>query len=166
MIHTTNISGTTADYTDIQVERLFESHRHRPSVKEFFNQLRGKNDPLGTLTDILESHEVEHQSVAGRQAVSLNQIKGSSVPGRTQDFSADFRPKQTHTKSRWVSIASARARGKRMPSVRLTAVRMDDAADDIYFVEDGHHRISVAHAFGDDMIDAEVTVIHLSGGQA
>ena len=32
-----------------------------------------------------------------------------------------------------------------------------------YFVEDGHHRISVARALGETVIDAEVTVWDVSG---
>jgi hypothetical protein len=34
---------------------------------------------------------------------------------------------------------------------------------DVYFVRDGHHRISVARALGQLDIEAEVTVWHLSG---
>jgi hypothetical protein len=34
---------------------------------------------------------------------------------------------------------------------------------DVYFVRDGHHRISVAHALGQLDIEAEVTAWHVSG---
>ena len=34
---------------------------------------------------------------------------------------------------------------------------------DVYFVRDGHHRISVARALGQTEIDAEVSVWHVVG---
>jgi hypothetical protein len=44
-----------------------------------------------------------------------------------------------------------------MPPVVLVQV------GDIYFVEDGHHRISVALAWGEQEIEAEVTVWQVAG---
>jgi hypothetical protein len=34
--------------------------------------------------------------------------------------------------------------------------------NDVYYVRDGHHRISVSRAMGQDFIDAEVTILRLS----
>jgi len=42
--------------------------------------------------------------------------------------------------------------GVTLPLVDLVQV------GDVYFVRDGHHRISVARAFGQESIDAQVTV--------
>ncbi len=86
---------------------------------------------------------------AGIQAVSIAQIHGSE--GRCSDFDADFRPLAEHDRGRWLRIARARLQGAELPPVDLIRVR------DGYFVRDGHHRISVAHAFGEEYIEAEVT---------
>ena len=43
-------------------------------------------------------------------------------------------------------------RGRKLPPVSL--FKLDDA----YFVEDGNHRVSVAHYQGVEWIDAEVTI--------
>jgi hypothetical protein len=59
--------------------------------------------------------------------------------------------------SRWLRVAAARDQGKVLPPVVLVQV------GDVYFVRDGHHRISVARALGQLDIEAEVTVWHLSG---
>jgi hypothetical protein len=49
-------------------------------------------------------------------------------------------------------VAKARLKGVTLPPVELIQV------GDVYFVRDGHHRISVARAFGQEHVDAEVTV--------
>jgi hypothetical protein len=51
-----------------------------------------------------------------------------------------------------MGLAAARQRGIVLLPVDLIQV------GDVYFVRDGHHRISVAQAFGQKQIDAEVTV--------
>jgi hypothetical protein len=59
--------------------------------------------------------------------------------------------------SRWLRVAAARDQGKVLPPVVLVQV------GDVYFVRDGHHRISVARALGQLDIEAEATVWHVSG---
>src|SRR6266508_3609036 len=72
--------------------------------------------------------------------------------GRCDDFDVGFHPLKEHTEERWVSVARAQLRGLGLPPVEL--IQMGDA----YFVRDGHHRISVAAALGQQEIDAVVTV--------
>jgi hypothetical protein len=86
----------------------------------------------------------------GLRSVPIRYIRGSE--GRCADFDALFRPLKTHNRSRWVGLAAAWLRGAILPPVELIQV------GDVYFVRDGHHRISVARAFGQEQIDAEVTV--------
>jgi hypothetical protein len=59
--------------------------------------------------------------------------------------------------SRWLSVAAARDQDEVLPPVVLVRV------GDVYFVRDGHHRISVALALGQLDIEAEVTIWHVSG---
>jgi len=86
-------------------------------------------------------------------AVPVRQIRGSE--SRSDDFDADFRPRQTRTQGRWLSIATARLMGVTLPPVELLQVH------DVYYVRDGHHRISVARAMGQEYIEAEVLVWEL-----
>ena len=53
---------------------------------------------------------------------------------------------------RWLGVARAALRGEHLPPVDLIR------AGDVYYVRDGHHRISVARALGQREIDARVTV--------
>ena len=91
-----------------------------------------------------------------RQQVPLSAIKGS-VGGRVHDFDADFHPITNHSQSRWVSVAAARQQGVQLSPVELIQI------DDLYFVVDGHHRLSVAQALGQDEIEANVTVYEMTG---
>jgi hypothetical protein len=87
--------------------------------------------------------------------VPIAQIGGSE--GRASDFDRDFNPIKGHTRQRWLGIAAAREQGKVLPPVSLIRV------GDLYFVKDGHHRISVARAFGQEAIEAKVIVWQVEG---
>jgi hypothetical protein len=89
--------------------------------------------------------------------IDLDMILGTAADGRAQDFDVDFRPMQTHNKERWLGIAAAWLSGRRLGRVKLVQV------GDIFFVEDGHHRVSVAKAMGEQVIEAEVVRILGSG---
>jgi hypothetical protein len=54
-----------------------------------------------------------------------------------------------------MSIAIARSQGDTLPLVELIQLGND------YFVRDGHHRISVARALGEEYIDAKVIDLEL-----
>ena len=91
----------------------------------------------------------------GLQTVCIDQIRGSE--GRSREFDAHFRPRQSYTQGRWVNIAVAWKEGRSLPPVELIQV------GDVYFVRDGHHRVSVAQAMGQEQIEAVVTVWEITG---
>ena len=90
------------------------------------------------------------QRFAGLQVVPLRQIRGTE--GRADDFDRDFNPLTDHTQARWLSVFTAWERGITLPPVELIRV------GETYFVRDGHHRVSVARALGQDYIEGMVTV--------
>jgi hypothetical protein len=99
--------------------------------------------------------QVRGRHYGGIQCVSLNQICGSM--NRTGDFDHHFHPLDDRLRDRWVSVAMACSQDVPLPPVRLVQVGA------CYFVEDGHHRISVARALGQTAIEAEVTVWDVHG---
>ncbi|MGQ0604752.1 MAG: hypothetical protein ACT4QE_23985 [Anaerolineales bacterium] len=86
----------------------------------------------------------------GLRTIPINLIRGSE--NRHGDFDADFHPLREHTKERWVSVAMAALTGLPLPPIEVVLV------GSMYYVRDGHHRISVARALGQTEIEAEVTV--------
>ena len=134
-------------------------HLYREArAKAWFNRLRsavsGRRNQMLDLS-ALPGRQIGSRRYAGTQPVPIDRIRGSE--GRSSDFDADFNPLQTKTRDRWVSIAIARQIRQPLPPVELIQV------GDVYFVRDGHHRISVARALGQSAVDAEVTVWEVNG---
>ena len=77
-------------------------------------------------------------------------ITGSE--GRTREFDHTFRPLRAHSGPRWQRVAAAWLAGEPLPPVELIQVGA------VYYVRDGHHRISVARALDLTHIEAVVTV--------
>ena len=124
------------------------------------SMLTWRSRRLVSLAEFVGNEPVENASFQGLQAVSLAHIRGSASTGRCQDFDVNFRPTNRHTEARWQGIYQARTKGRGMPPVTLIKV------GDIYFVEDGHHRVSVAWALGDEQIEGQVTVWELGESQS
>jgi hypothetical protein len=115
-----------------------------------WSRLRGKPAELLDLTTFIDERAIRSVRSARTQAVPLARIRGSE--GRSDDFDVALHPRQTHTRDRWLQIARARLDGIELAPVELIQIGA------IYFVRDGHHRISVARSFGQREIDAVVTV--------
>ncbi|MFT4127178.1 MAG: chromosome partitioning protein ParB [Gordonia sp. (in: high G+C Gram-positive bacteria)] len=90
----------------------------------------------------------------GLHLVPVDAIVGSV--DRTTDFDRCFRPTSARTRARWQRLAAASRRGEPLPPVRLYQI------GPMYFVIDGHHRVSIAIARGLPTIEAYVTEIHTS----
>jgi hypothetical protein len=87
----------------------------------------------------------------GQRVVPLDAIVGTVDRGG--QFDRRFRPASTRLRRRWEQIAAAMRRGEPMPPVDLVQI------GPMYFVRDGHHRISVARVLGYRDIDATVTEV-------
>ena len=112
--------------------------------------LRRRPTNLLDLARIIAGSTISARRSLGAQTVPIRQIRGSE--GRRVDFDMAFHPIQNHTRSRWMGIAVVWLQNANLPPVDL--IRLGD----IYFVRDGHHRISVARTLGRHFVDAEVTV--------
>jgi hypothetical protein len=86
---------------------------------------------------------------AGPQVIPLDAIVGTV--DRLQGFDRHFRPTTPQVRRRWERIATAMRRGEPMPPIDVYRV------GEVYFVKDGHHRVSVSRALGDHEIEARVT---------
>ena len=87
---------------------------------------------------------------AGLRAVSLDSIVGTAEAAKARSFDASFRPPPS-SRRRWEGLWLATRRGCQLPPISV--YRLGDS----HYVDDGHHRVSVARALGMAAIDAEVT---------
>ena len=108
---------------------------------------------LQDLAETLETCPVAASHYAGIKTVNIDRIHGTL--GKADEFDAEFNPIQERSRTRWMGIALEKLRGRDLPPVELVQV------DDTYYVRDGHHRISVSRALGQNFIEAEVTIMRL-----
>jgi hypothetical protein len=141
----------------------FAVARRSRALSKIMSRLRFEPDDV---SDILPFEEVvaalgrrsEHD--LGLRTIPLDSIVGT-VARRRGEFDRSFRPASAGVRGRWEGIATARRRGKEMPPIEVYRV------GDLHFVEDGHHRVSVARALGDTHIEARVREVRtqLGAGQ-
>jgi hypothetical protein len=87
----------------------------------------------------------------GLQTIRLDTIVGTLDTRR--DFDRRFRPASNRLRSRWVRLALLQRRGEALPPIEVYRV------GGCHFVEDGHHRVSIARAARQESIDAYVTEV-------
>ncbi len=133
-----------------KARNFFQAAITRAWISRFVSALTGRSQKLFDLSEVVSEGQVKDRYYDRIQSVPLSQIRGSE--GRCSDFDAHFNPLSERTGHRWRSVMMARLQSVELPPVELIQV------NDVYFVRDGHHRISVALALGQEAIDAEVTV--------
>jgi hypothetical protein len=131
--------------------QLFDRALVRGRLRRLWSKLTGQPHLLLNPAKVQPRGVVGNTYYAGLQTVSVDHIRGSYE--RRQDFDDAFFPSRTHVRERWVRVAMARYVGTSLPPVHLVKL------GPYFFVQDGHHRVSVARALGQQAIEAEVTVI-------
>jgi hypothetical protein len=125
--------------------------RRRRAVARLRRWLRrepGEIDHILPFDDVVAALGRVQERDAGIEVVALDDIVGTV--DRSKGFDRNFRPTSPQVRRRWERIAEAMRRGEPMPPVDLYRV------GDVYFVRDGHHRVSVARTLGHDSIEARV----------
>jgi hypothetical protein len=92
----------------------------------------------------------------GEYYLGLRTIRLDTVVGtvdKARDFDREFRPASARDRQRWEQLDLAERNGAVIPPIEVYRV------GDLHFVKDGHHRVSVAMATGQQMIDADVTEV-------
>ena len=133
-----------------QAVQLFWRVYYQGKRSQWWKSLTHRLNRLYELNEALQGRQVKASYALGVQNVPIARVQGSE--GRCQDFDAAFHPTHNRTQERWVSIAVAQILEIALPPVELIQV------GDAYYVRDGHHRISVAKALGQLVVEAQVTV--------
>lgn len=147
----------------VDAQNDFVRARRRAGAARLAARLRGEPDDVRLVLpyeEVVDALGFESEHAAGNAVVALDAIVGSV--GREREFDRRFRPTSGRMRSRWEHIAAAMRRGDAMPPVDLVRI------GEIYFVRDGHHRVSVARALGHTDINARVTqvVTRIGAGRA
>ena len=145
-------------YPQADVENDFLRARRRQVLAALSHWLRGQPPDCGylpTLGEVAGPLGWRGERQLGLQTIRLDTIVGT-VDSR-RDFDRHFRPTSDRVRSRWEQLALAQRRGIAIPPVEVYRV------GGLHFVSDGHHRVSIATATGQQTIDAYVTEISPAG---
>jgi hypothetical protein len=132
----------------------FSRARRARLLADIGRRLRREPDDVALMLpfeEVVEALGRTGQHDLGLRVVPLDAIVGTVDRG--VDFDRGLRPTSARLRSRWERIAAAQRRGEALPPVSLYKI------GDLYFVRDGHHRVSVAKSLGRDDIDAYVVEV-------
>ncbi len=141
------------DLSSVRAQADFNAARTKAAFRDLLALLTGRRNELLAFEAVREKLRIGGPIYRGLHSVRLDRILGSV--NRYNDFDRAFLPTQAHTASRWRRVSRAWYDEVSLPPVLLYQV------GDIYFVVDGHHRVSVAREQGQEYIDAEVRECHV-----
>lgn len=132
----------------IKADNDFAQARFQAFLRDVVSRLTGRYNRLLNYNEVREKLRIGGPIYRGVETVPIEKIVGSL--NRYQEFDRAFLPAHSELADRWKRISQAFYRGEYLPPVVLYKV------GDVYFVVDGHHRVSVARNQGQKFIDAEV----------
>ena len=135
------------------VENDFLRARRHQFLARLAHRLRGRggSGQIVPLDEVVGTLGWRGERRLGLQAIRLDTIVGTVDSQR--DFDRRFRPTSNRVRPRWERLALAQRRGEAIPPIEVYRV------GDLHFVSDGHHRVSIAAATGQQLIDAYVTQV-------
>jgi hypothetical protein len=131
-----------------QARSDFQRARFKAFLNQVWGALSGQPSSLLSYDEIKEKLHVGGPIYRGLKTVRVDQIAGSL--NRYHEFDRVFLPKSDELAQRWQSVNRAFYQEISLPPVVLYKV------GEVYFVVDGHHRVSVARGQGQIFIEAEV----------
>ena len=144
----------SSGFPESDAQSDFSRARRARLLADIGRRLRREPDDVALMLpfeEVVEALGRTGQRDLGLQVVPLDAIVGTVDRG--VDFDRAMRPTSARLRSRWERIASAQRRGEALPPVSLYKI------GDLYFIRDGHHRVSVAKSHGRTDIDAYVTEV-------
>jgi len=137
-----------SDELTSRVRADFSRARFKAFLNRAFAAISGQPTTLLSYDEIKQSLHIGGPIYRGVHTVRVDQIVGSL--NRYHEFDRAFLPADDQLAARWQNIDSAFYQDISLPPVVLYKVGQ------VYFVVDGHHRVSVARQQGQEFIEAEV----------
>lgn len=132
----------------------FQGVRTKAFLSDMMSLLRGQSAELLSFDDVRARLRLREESYKGLHDIPLDKIIGSV--GRHRDFTSAFLPKTNEMKDRWSRVYAKMNSMEGVPPIEVFQV------DDVYFVRDGNHRVSVAREIDSKTIQAHVTELPTS----
>lgn len=131
-----------------KVQADFARARTKSFLRDVVSLLSGRRNALLSYDEVKEKLRIGGPIHRGIRTVRLDHIVGSV--NRYRDFDRTFLPAHNRIASRWQNVDRAFYQEINLPPVVLYQI------GGVYFVVDGHHRVSVAKEQGQEFIEAEI----------
>jgi hypothetical protein len=128
--------------------RHFDQARRQARLAQLSARLTGRDNRILPFEAIRSRLRQQNQLYRGVHEIELDQIVGSV--GRYHEFTRQFLPLRDDLRERWVGVDTLTLASDGWPPVELYQVGA------VYFVKDGHHRVSVARQLGIPSVEAHV----------
>jgi len=138
----------------VDAESDFMRARRHQVLSSLAARLRNDTDDVVqsmSFDEVVDALGRRAENYLGTKLIPLDAIVGSVDKAR--DFDRRFRPTSGRSRQRWERLARASRTGEVIPPIDVYQV------GDYYFVQDGHHRVSVARSLRLGVIEARVTAI-------
>ncbi len=135
-----NLSSAVAD---------FRRARRRAGLRAMLARIRGESNELFSYEDVMRQLRGRVFATPTLEEIPLELIRGSV--GRYREFTREFLPRSDQQEERWARVKQAVTGLKGLPPIEVYQI------GEVYFVQDGNHRVSVARDMGLDKIEAYVT---------
>lgn len=137
-----------SDELTARVRADFSRARFKAFLNRIHSIVSGQPTTLLSYDEVKANLHIGGPIYRGVQIVRVDQIVGSL--NRYHQFDRAFLPVEDQIASRWQNVDRAFYKDISLPPILLYKVGQ------VYFVVDGHHRVSVAREQGQEFIDAEV----------
>jgi nucleotide-binding universal stress UspA family protein len=130
----------------------FRKARRKASLREIIARLTGESTELLSFEEVRLMLKAQVSSKKVIKDIPISAIIGSV--NRYQDFDRSFLPRRDSIEERWTNVDAANQEMLGLPPIEAYQI------DQVYFVSDGNHRVSVAKELGATEIQAYVTEVH------
>ena len=133
----------------------FDREPRRRALSRIAARLRSEPDDVSAMLpfeEVVAALGRRGQTDLGVQKIRLDTVVGT-VDRRPDTFDRAFRPRTNDVRGRWERVAAARRQGIELPPIDVYRI------GELHFVQDGHHRVSVARALGEETILARVRLV-------
>lgn len=137
-----------SDELSSRVRADFSRARFKAFLNRMHSIISGQPTTLLSYDDVKAKLHIGGPIYRGVKTVRVDQIVGSL--NRYHQFDRAFLPVEDQIAARWQNVDRAFYKDVSLPPILLYKV------GEVYFVVDGHHRVSVAREQGQEFIDADV----------
>ena len=130
----------------------FRQARSQADLQGLLARLTGESNQLLSYDEVRQMLRLRGGQALGVRDIPLDAIIGSV--GRYNDFTRDFLPRREVRPERWARVRVATSGLIGLPPIDVYKI------GEVYFVQDGNHRVSVARQLDAKFIQAFVTDVH------